>query len=122
MPAFLTLHRSADFSGTLGNPKEYPSPTTSSIMATRTLIIDLGSGFLKASLSHWNEPWEVIQSIVNCLSCAENPASSEASNSPQLGIGMSYPEIFSYSMRLGHVMIWEGVNHISVAFLLYFDK
>ncbi|KAH0513976.1 Actin-like protein 8 [Microtus ochrogaster] len=74
-------------------------------MATRTLIIDLGSGLLKASLSHWNEPWAVIQSIVTCLPCAENPASSEASNSPQLGVGMSHPETFSYSMQLGHVMI-----------------
>ncbi|XP_057640139.1 actin-like protein 8 [Chionomys nivalis] len=91
-------------------------------MATRTLIIDRGSGFLKASLSHWNEPWAVVQSIVNCLPCAENPGSSEASKSPQLGIGMLYHETFSYSMQLDHVMIWEGCPLLSYRKTLEFTR
>ncbi|ELW68575.1 actin-like protein 8 [Tupaia chinensis] len=81
-------------------------------MATRTIIIDHGSGFLKAGLSGWNEPQMVFPSIVNYLPCRENPGPSYARRRVSLGIDFCRPDTFSYPIERGRILNWEGVEHI----------
>ncbi|XP_058160263.1 actin-like protein 8 [Dasypus novemcinctus] len=81
-------------------------------MATKTIIIDHGSGFLKAGLSGWNEPQMVFPSIVNYIPCRENPGPSYARRRVSLGIDICHPDTFSYPIERGRVLNWEGVEHI----------
>nr|XP_060482251.1 actin-like protein 8 [Panthera onca] len=81
-------------------------------MAARTIIIDHGSGFLKAGLSGWNEPQMVFPSIVNYIPCRENPGPSYARRRVSLGIDICHPDTFSYPIQRGRVLNWEGVEHI----------
>ncbi|KAG8520634.1 Actin-like protein 8 [Galemys pyrenaicus] len=81
-------------------------------MSARTIIIDHGSGFLKAGLSGWNEPQMVFPSIVNYLPCRENPGPSSARRRVSLGIDFCHPDTFSYPVQRGRVLNWEGVEHI----------
>ncbi|XP_037674618.1 actin-like protein 8 [Choloepus didactylus] len=81
-------------------------------MATRTIIIDHGSGFLKAGLSGWNEPQMVFPSIVNYIPCRENPGPSYAQRRVSLGIDIYNPDTFSYPIERGRILNWEGVEHI----------
>ncbi|XP_007933822.1 actin-like protein 8 [Orycteropus afer afer] len=81
-------------------------------MASRTIIIDHGSGFLKAGLSGWNEPQMVFPSIVNYIPCQENPGPSYARRRVSLGIDIFRPDTFSYPIERGRVLNWEGVEHI----------
>ncbi|XP_058408013.1 actin-like protein 8 [Diceros bicornis minor] len=81
-------------------------------MAARTIIIDHGSGFLKAGLSGWNEPQMVFPSVVNYIPCRENPGPSYARRRVSLGIDIYHPDTFSYPVQRGRVLNWEGVEHI----------
>ncbi|KAM9243192.1 actin-like protein 8 [Trichechus inunguis] len=81
-------------------------------MGSRTIIIDHGSGFLKAGLSGWNEPQMVLPSIVNYIPCRENPGPSYARRRVSLGIDFCHPDTFSYPIERGRVLNWEGVEHI----------
>ncbi|XP_046324660.1 actin-like protein 8 [Marmota monax] len=81
-------------------------------MAARTIIIDHGSGFLKAGLSGWNEPQMVVPSIVNYMPCRENPGPSYAQRRVSLGIDICHPETYSYPIERGRVLNWDGVQHI----------
>ncbi|KAL2773310.1 actin-like protein 8 [Daubentonia madagascariensis] len=81
-------------------------------MASRTIIIDHGSGFLKAGLSGWNEPQMIFPSIVNYVPCRENPGPSYARRRVGLGIDICHPDTFSYPIERGRVLNWEGVEHI----------
>uniref|UniRef100_G1L1Y5 Actin like 8 n=1 Tax=Ailuropoda melanoleuca TaxID=9646 RepID=G1L1Y5_AILME len=88
------------------------SPTSAFAMAARTIIIDHGSGFLKAGLSGWNEPQMVFPSIVNYVPCRENPGPSYAQRRVSLGIDICHPDTFSYPIQRGRILNWEGVEHI----------
>ncbi|KAM5270251.1 actin-like protein 8 [Hipposideros larvatus] len=81
-------------------------------MASRTIIIDHGSGFVKAGLSGWNEPQMVFPSIVNYSPCRENPGPSYARRRLGLGIDLFRPDTFSYPVQRGRVFNWEGVEYI----------
>ncbi|XP_006883752.1 PREDICTED: actin-like protein 8 [Elephantulus edwardii] len=81
-------------------------------MATRTIVIDHGSGFLKAGLSGCNEPQMVFPSIVNYIPCRENPGPSYAQRRVSLGIDFGRPDTYSYPIQRGRVLNWEGVEHI----------
>ncbi|XP_003783902.1 actin-like protein 8 [Otolemur garnettii] len=81
-------------------------------MSSRTIIIDHGSGFLKAGLSGWNEPQMIVPSIVNYIPCRENPGPSYARRRVSLGIDFGRPDTFSYPIERGRVLNWEGVEHI----------
>ncbi|XP_058929997.1 actin-like protein 8 [Kogia breviceps] len=81
-------------------------------MAARTIVIDHGSGFLKAGLSGFNEPQMVFPSIVNYIPCRENPGPSYARRRVSLGIDICRPDTFSYPIHRGRVLNWEGVEHI----------
>nr|XP_004657409.2 actin-like protein 8 isoform X2 [Jaculus jaculus] len=91
---------------------EDSSLTSASTMAARTIVIDHGSGFLKAGLSGWNEPQMVIPNIVNYVPCRENPGPSYAQRRVGLGIDICHPDTFSYPVQRGRVLNWEGVEHI----------
>ncbi|KAM9111100.1 actin-like protein 8 [Megaptera novaeangliae] len=81
-------------------------------MAARTIVIDHGSGFLKAGLSGFNEPQMVFPSIVNYIPCRENPGPSYARRRVSLGIDICHPDTYSYPVHRGRVLNWEGVEHI----------
>lgn len=81
-------------------------------MAARTIVIDHGSGFLKAGFSGFNEPQMVFPSIVNYIPCRENPGPSYARRRVSLGIDLCRPDTFSYPIHRGRVLNWEGVEHI----------
>ncbi|XP_039697955.1 actin-like protein 8 [Pteropus medius] len=81
-------------------------------MAARTIVIDHGSGFVKAGLSGWNEPQMVFPSIVNYSPCRENPGPSYARRRLSLGIDVFHPDTFSYPIQRGRVLNWEGVEYI----------
>ncbi|XP_037355566.1 actin-like protein 8 [Talpa occidentalis] len=81
-------------------------------MSARTIIIDHGSGFLKAGLSGLNEPQMVIPSIVSYLPCRENPGPSSARRRLILGISSDHPDTFSYPIQRGRVLNWEAVENI----------
>ncbi|XP_004678605.1 PREDICTED: actin-like protein 8 [Condylura cristata] len=81
-------------------------------MSARTIIIDHGSGFLKAGLSGLNEPQMVLPSIVSYLPCRENPGPSSARRPLSLGINSDYPDTFSYPIQRGRVLNWEAVENI----------
>ncbi|XP_075866653.1 actin-like protein 8 [Microcebus murinus] len=81
-------------------------------MDSRAIIIDHGSGFLKAGLSGWNEPQLVVPSIVNYIPCRENPGPSYARRRVGLGIDLRHPDTFSYPVQRGRVLNWEGVEHM----------
>ncbi|XP_069333495.1 actin-like protein 8 [Eulemur rufifrons] len=81
-------------------------------MASKTIIIDHGSGFLKSGLSGWNEPQLVVPSIVNYIPCRENPGPSYARRRVSLGIDFCHPDTFSYPIQRGRVLNWEGVEHL----------
>uniref|UniRef100_A0A2K6F7T2 Actin like 8 n=1 Tax=Propithecus coquereli TaxID=379532 RepID=A0A2K6F7T2_PROCO len=81
-------------------------------MDSRTIIIDHGSGFLKAGLSGWNEPQLIVPSIVNYIPCRENPGPSYARRRVGLGIDFRHPDTFSYPIQRGRILNWEGVEHI----------
>ncbi|XP_008046449.1 LOW QUALITY PROTEIN: actin-like protein 8 [Carlito syrichta] len=81
-------------------------------MAARTMIIDHGSGFLKAGLSGWNEPQMVFPNIVNYMPCRENPGPSYARRRVSLGIDICHPDTFSYPVERGRVLNWEGVEYM----------
>ncbi|XP_003471426.1 actin-like protein 8 [Cavia porcellus] len=81
-------------------------------MATKTIIIDHGSGFLKAGLSGWNQPQLICPSVVNYIPCRENPGPSYAHRQVSLGIDLCNPDTFSYPIQRGRVINWEGVEHI----------
>ncbi|XP_029805207.1 actin-like protein 8 [Suricata suricatta] len=81
-------------------------------MAARTIVIDHGSGFLKAGLSGWSEPQLVLPSIVNYTPCRENPGPSHARRCVSLGIDFCHPDTFSYPVQRGRVLNWEGVEYI----------
>lgn len=81
-------------------------------MAARTIVIDHGSGFVKAGLSGWNEPQMVFPSIVNYSPCRENPGPSYARRRLSLGIDVFHPDTFSYPVQRGRVLNWEAVEYI----------
>ncbi|KAM5247840.1 actin-like protein 8 [Ctenodactylus gundi] len=81
-------------------------------MAAKTIIIDHGSGFLKAGFSGCREPQMVLPNIVNYFPCKENPGPSHARRRLSLGVDLSHPETFSYPIERGRVLNWEGVEHI----------
>ncbi|XP_027964017.1 actin-like protein 8 [Eumetopias jubatus] len=81
-------------------------------MDARTIIIDHGSGFLKAGFSGWNEPQMVFPSIVNYVPCRENPGPSYAQRRVSLGIDICHPDTFSYPIQRGRILNWEGMEHI----------
>ncbi|EHB14739.1 Actin-like protein 8 [Heterocephalus glaber] len=81
-------------------------------MAAKTIIIDHGSGFLKSGWSGWNYPQLIIPSIVNYIPCQENPGPSYAQRQVSLGIDPCNPDTFSHPIERGHVINWEGVEHI----------
>ncbi|KAL4662485.1 hypothetical protein H8957_014637 [Semnopithecus entellus] len=81
-------------------------------MAARTVIIDHGSGFLKAGTAGWNEPQMVFPNIVNYLPCKENPGPSYARRRVSLGIDICHPDTFSYPIERGRILNWEGVQYL----------
>ncbi|XP_075395883.1 actin-like protein 8 [Tenrec ecaudatus] len=81
-------------------------------MTTKTIVIDHGSGFVKAGLAGCNKPQMVLSNIVNYTPCQENPGPSYARRQVSLGIDFSHPDTFSYPTERGHVLNWEGVEHI----------
>ncbi|KFO19156.1 actin-like protein 8 [Fukomys damarensis] len=81
-------------------------------MAARTIIIDHGSGFVKAGRSGWNYPQLILPSIVNYIPCQENPGPSHAQRQVSLGIDPFNPDTFSHPIERGRVVNWEGVEHI----------
>ncbi|XP_008591004.1 PREDICTED: actin-like protein 8 [Galeopterus variegatus] len=81
-------------------------------MAARTIVIDHGSGFLKAGLAGWNEPQMVMPSIVNYIPCRENPGPSCAQRRVSLGIDVYHPDTFSHPIQRGRILNWEGVEYI----------
>lgn len=81
-------------------------------MAARTIVIDHGSGFVKAGLSGWNEPQMVFPSIVNYSPCRENPGPSYARRRLSLGIDVFHPDTFSYPVQRGRILNWEAVEYI----------
>ncbi|KAG8506616.1 Actin-like protein 8, partial [Galemys pyrenaicus] len=96
----------------LAGPGLDASPTSASAMSARTIIIDHGSGFLKAGLSGLNEPDMVFPSIVSYLPCRENPGPSSARRRLCLGINSDHPDTFSYPVQRGRVLNWEAVEKI----------
>ncbi|XP_004705209.1 actin-like protein 8 [Echinops telfairi] len=81
-------------------------------MATKTIVIDHGSGFVKAGLAGCNVPQLVVPNIVNYMPCRENPGPSYARRRVSLGINFIHPDTFSYPIERGRVLNWEGVEHI----------
>ncbi|XP_028368401.1 actin-like protein 8 [Phyllostomus discolor] len=81
-------------------------------MTARTIVIDHGSGYVKSGFSGWNEPQLVHPNIVNYRPCRENPGPSSARRVVGLGIDIFHPDTFSYPIQRGHILNWEGVEHI----------
>ncbi|XP_004637735.1 actin-like protein 8 [Octodon degus] len=81
-------------------------------MATSSIIIDQGSGFLKVGLSGWNQPHVLCPSIVNYIPCQENPGPSSARRQVSMGIDPYNPDTFSRPIQRGRVINWEGVEHM----------
>ncbi|XP_006866399.1 PREDICTED: actin-like protein 8 [Chrysochloris asiatica] len=81
-------------------------------MDAKTIIIDHGSGYLKAGLSGYNTPQMVFPSIVNYIPCRENPGPSYARRRVDLGIDFNHPDTYSYPIERGRVLNWEGVEYI----------
>ncbi|XP_036900943.1 actin-like protein 8 [Sturnira hondurensis] len=81
-------------------------------MAARTIVIDHGSGYMKAGFCGWNEPHLIFPSIVNYKPCKENPGPSSAQRVLGLGIDIFHPDTFSYPIQRGRVLNWEGVEHM----------
>ncbi|XP_048208048.1 actin-like protein 8 [Perognathus longimembris pacificus] len=81
-------------------------------MAKRVLIIDHGSGLVKAGLSGMNFPTLVIPSIVSYGPGPENPGPSRPRKIVHLGIQAGDPETWGYPIWRGRVHNWEGVEHI----------
>ncbi|KAM6217689.1 actin-like protein 8 [Rhynchocyon petersi] len=81
-------------------------------MDTRSIIIDHGSGIMKAGLSGFNEPQMILPSIVNYIPCKENPGPSYARRRISLGIDFCHPDTYSYPVQRGRVLNWEGVEYI----------
>ncbi|XP_012888149.1 PREDICTED: actin-like protein 8 [Dipodomys ordii] len=81
-------------------------------MAKRVLIIDHGSGVVKAGLSGLNDPTSVTPNIVHYTPCRENPGPSSERRRVGLGISSRYPRSWSYPVQRGRICNWEGVEHI----------
>ncbi|XP_037003888.2 actin-like protein 8 [Artibeus jamaicensis] len=81
-------------------------------MTESTIVIDHGSGFLKAGMSGWNKPHTVCPNIVNYRPCRENPGPSSARRVLGLGIDIYHPDTFSYPIQRGRILNWEAMERM----------
>ncbi|XP_055978894.1 actin-like protein 8 [Sorex fumeus] len=78
-------------------------------MTEKTIVIDVGSGFLKAGWSGYNEPQIIRPSIVSYNS-EHMPGPSNALSQLRLGINDESPDIFSHPVQQGSIHNWEAME------------
>ncbi|XP_004603725.2 actin-like protein 8 [Sorex araneus] len=78
-------------------------------MGEKTIVIDVGSGFLKAGWSSHNEPQIIHPTIVSYKS-GQGPGPSGALTQLHLGINEESPDYFSHPVQRGRIQNWEAME------------
>ncbi|XP_049628484.1 actin-like protein 8 [Suncus etruscus] len=80
-------------------------------MTENTIVIDTGSGFLKAGWSGYNAPQLIQPSIVSKKINLKDPSSSKDQMQLQFGIDEN-PHVFSHPIHQGCVINWDAMEFI----------
>ncbi|XP_049625020.1 actin-like protein 8 [Suncus etruscus] len=81
-------------------------------MTEQTIVIDIGSGFLKAGWSGYNQPQMIQPSIVSFTANYEGPCSSKDRPRMHFGINEQNPDAISHPIHQGRINNWEAMEFL----------